>query len=55
MFVASIRDYHALLLSRPPYSPPYIHKTAEGQRVAFQTWEWKSGNFQSKQGFIDPL
>ena len=40
MFVASIRDYDALLVDKPPYSPPYIHKTAKGQRVSFQTWEW---------------
>ena len=27
MFIASIRDYDALLESKPPYSAPYIHKT----------------------------
>ena len=27
MFIASIRDYDALIKSKPPYSPPYIHKT----------------------------
>lgn len=26
MFAASIRDYDALLMDKPPYSPPYIHK-----------------------------
>lgn len=40
MFVASIRDYDALLMDKPPYSPPYIHKTEKGQRVSFQTWQW---------------
>ena len=30
----SIRDYDALLADQPPYSPPYIHKTADGQRVS---------------------
>ena len=35
LFVASIRDYDALLANKPPYSPPYIHKTAKGQRVSF--------------------
>ncbi|MBR6523712.1 MAG: class I SAM-dependent methyltransferase, partial [Clostridia bacterium] len=29
MFVASIRDYDALLMDKPPYSPPYIHKTTK--------------------------
>ena len=27
IFVASIRDYDSLLAEKPPYSPPYIHKT----------------------------
>ena len=30
IFVASIRDYDALLKEKPPYSPPYIHKTDKG-------------------------
>lgn len=38
IFVASIRDYDSLLADKPPYSPPYIHRTDKGQRVAFQTW-----------------
>lgn len=37
MFVASIRDYDALLMTKPPYSPPYIHKNDNGQKVSFQT------------------
>ena len=44
IFVASIRDYDSLLPSKPPYSPPYIHKTDKGQRVSFQTWEWAEEN-----------
>ena len=32
IFVASIRDYDSLLEEKPPYSPPYIHKTDKGQR-----------------------
>ena len=35
IFVASIRDYDSLLAVKPPYSPPYIHKTNKGQRVSF--------------------
>ena len=34
LLVASIRDYDALLADKPPYSPPYIHKTEKGQRVS---------------------
>ena len=53
MFVASIRDYDALLMDKPPYSPPYIHKTAKGQRVSFQTWKWKGDNYRLIQYIVD--
>jgi SAM-dependent methyltransferase len=53
MFVASIRDYDALLMDKPPYSPPYIHKTAKGQRVSFQTWKWDGDNYMLIQYIID--
>ncbi len=53
LFVASIRDYDALLTDKPPYSPPYIHKTANGQRVSFQTWTWEGDNYRLIQYIID--
>lgn len=53
IFVASIRDYDALLLQKPPYSPPYIHKTADGQRVSFQTWTWEDDRYKLIQYIID--
>ena len=53
MFVASIRDYDSILLNRPPYSPPYIHKTDDGQRVSFQTWDWKGDNYKLIQYIIE--
>lgn len=53
MFVASIRDYDALLIDKPPYSPPYIHKTDKGQRVAFQTWDWNGDCYKLTQYIID--
>ena len=46
MFVVSIWDYDALLMDKPPYSPPYIHKTAKGQSVSFQTRTWESDNYR---------
>ena len=46
IFVASIRDYDTLLADKPPYSPPYIHKTGTGQRVSFQTWTWQDENYR---------
>ncbi len=53
MFVASIRDYDALLTEKPPYSPPYIHKTDKGQRVSFQTWVWEGEHYKLTQYIID--
>ena len=53
MFVASIRDYDALLGEKPPYSPPYIHKTDKGQRVSFQTWNWEGEHYRLTQYIID--
>lgn len=53
IFVGSIRDYDELLKTRPAYSPPYIHKTDEGQRVSFQTWEWKDDCYKLIQYIID--
>ena len=53
MFVASIRDYDALLKDKPPYSPPYIHKTESGQRVSFQTWTWNDDHYTLVQYIID--
>ena len=53
MFAASIRDYDALLMDKPPYSPPYIHKTEKGQRVSFQTWTWEGDNYRLIQYIID--
>jgi SAM-dependent methyltransferase len=53
MFVASIRDYDALLRDKPPYSPPYIHQTAKGKRVSFQTWTWDGDNYKLIQYIVD--
>ncbi|MBQ3601800.1 MAG: class I SAM-dependent methyltransferase [Lachnospiraceae bacterium] len=53
IFVASIRDYDSLLMEKPPYSPPYIHKTDKGQRVSFQTWVWNDDNYKLTQYIIE--
>ena len=53
IFVASIRDYDALLQTKPPYSPPYIHKTETGQRVSFQTWTWEDDHYRLIQYILD--
>ena len=53
LLVASIRDYDSLLQDKPPYSPPYIHKTDKGQRVSFQTWVWQGDHYYLTQYIID--
>ncbi len=53
IFIASIRDYDALLVDKPPYSPPYIHKTSKGQRISFQTWKWNDDNYRLVQYIVD--
>lgn len=53
LFVASIRDYDGILLEKPSYSPPYIHKTDKGQRVSFQTWEWAEENYKLTQYIVE--
>ena len=53
IFAASIRDYDSLLSSKPPYSPPYIHKTGKGQRVSFQTWTWEGDNYRLIQYIVE--
>jgi len=53
LFVASIRDYDSLLETKPPYSPPYIHRTAAGRRVSFQTWDWREENYRLTQYIIE--
>jgi 2-polyprenyl-3-methyl-5-hydroxy-6-metoxy-1,4-benzoquinol methylase len=53
IFVASIRDYDALLAQKPAHSAPYIHRTELGQRVSFQTWTWNGENYRLIQYLID--
>ena len=53
MLVASIRDYDTLLEQKPPYSPPYIHKTGDGRRVCFQTWDWQGDCYSLTQYIIE--
>lgn len=53
LFVASIRDYDRLLREKPACSAPYVHKTPEGQRVLFQTWDWAGENYRFVQYLIE--
>ncbi|MBR0225527.1 MAG: class I SAM-dependent methyltransferase [Thermoguttaceae bacterium] len=51
--VVSIRDYDSLLAEKPPYSPPYVHKTEKGRRVSFQTWDWKDDRYRLTQYIVE--
>ena len=53
VFIASIRDYDRMLAEKPAYSAPYVHKTEQGQRVLFQTWDWRGDNYKFIQYIID--
>jgi 2-polyprenyl-3-methyl-5-hydroxy-6-metoxy-1,4-benzoquinol methylase len=53
IFVASIRDYDLMLKEKPAYSAPYVHKSKNGQKVLFQTWEWVGENYKFIQYIID--
>ena len=53
LFVASIRDYDQMLAEKPAYSAPYVHKTEQGQRVLFQTWDWHGEHYKFIQYIID--
>jgi ubiquinone/menaquinone biosynthesis C-methylase UbiE len=53
IFVGSIRDYDSILNEKPPYSPPYIHKTDNSKRVSFQTWDWNEENYKLTQYIIE--
>ena len=53
LFVASIRDYDRMLAEKPAWSAPYVHKTEQGQRVLFQTWDWHGENYRFIQYIIN--
>jgi len=49
-FVASIRDYDAILKQKPSSTSPAIFDN--GKRIVFQTWKWKSENVYDLHHFI---
>jgi len=40
LFLASIRDYDALVAEKPRSTLPRVFDDADGGRVAFQVWDW---------------
>jgi glycine/sarcosine N-methyltransferase len=53
LLVAGIRDYDMILKEKPAFSTPYVHKTERGQRVLFQTWDWRDENYHFIQYIIE--
>jgi glycine/sarcosine N-methyltransferase len=40
LFVASIRDYDAIMLEKPVMQKPAIYRGKGGQRIVHQVWDW---------------
>ncbi len=66
LFLASIRDYDALMERRPNATEPRVFDDKDGRRVVFQVWDWRSDGAgyrvhqyilrqKSKRGPVDPL
>jgi glycine/sarcosine N-methyltransferase len=51
MFIASIRDYDAILKDKPQATTPRVYDSGGEQRVVFQVWDWE-GNQYTLQHFI---
>lgn len=41
LFMASLRDYDALMQSRPTSAPLRVFDGPEGRRILFQLWDWR--------------
>lgn len=52
-FLASIRDYDAILQDKPLSPAPYILKIPNGRRIAFQTWDWNEHIYNFTQYIIE--
>ncbi|MPM17868.1 Ubiquinone biosynthesis O-methyltransferase [bioreactor metagenome] len=52
-FLASIRDYDAILQEKPLSPAPYILKTPNGKRIAFQIWDWSDRIYNFTQYIIE--
>ena len=52
VFIASIRDYDALLSERPVVDPPRFFDDAEGRRIVHQVWDWTSDRSYTLHQYI---
>lgn len=51
-FLASIRDYDAILLDRPSGDPPRHVADSEGERITFQVWDWLTEDRYTLRHFV---
>lgn len=49
LFIASIRDYDALLEERPEITSERVMDSAEGKRVTLQVWDWAGDQYTFTQ------
>lgn len=52
LFVASIRDYDAILANKPVSPPAAVIDAANGRRVALQVWDWHGDVYDFTQYII---
>jgi SAM-dependent methyltransferase len=52
IFVASIRDYDALLDERPQITSERVINSADGKRVTLQVWDWDNEHYTFTQFFL---
>lgn len=52
VFLASIRDYDALLQERPTATSHRVIDTPRGRRIVFQLWDWDAGDTYTVTQFI---
>jgi glycine/sarcosine N-methyltransferase len=54
LFLASTRDYDALLKERPETTSHRVIVTPEGKRVVFQVWDWQDEQYRVTQFIVIP-
>jgi glycine/sarcosine N-methyltransferase len=54
LFLASTRDYDALLKERPEATSHRVIANPEGKRVVFQVWDWQDEQYRVTQFIVIP-
>jgi len=53
VFIASIRNYDELLISKPSSTSPSVIPTPAGKRIVFQLWQWQEDIYDLTQYIIE--